>query len=96
MRKSLCIRHSRIANNKDEALLQKHVKCLLEQLHYNKISLRTPKWRTIHLGTRNANYMYKKRDSLLERSSLEKDLRVIVDNHLKISSQSSALAKWLI
>lgn len=40
--------------------------------------------------------LYVKRVSLLESSSSEKDLRVIVNNHLKVSSQSSAMARWLI
>lgn len=77
-------------------MLQKYLKCLLKHLNSNKVSLKTPKCRTIHLGTRNASYRYRKRHSLLESSSSEKNLRAIVDNHLKISSQSSALAKWLI
>ena len=51
------------------------------------------KCRVLHLRRNNCIYQYRLGDDLLERSSEEKDLRVLVDNRLAISQQCVLLAK---
>ena len=51
------------------------------------------KCRVLHLGRSNCIYQYGFRDDLLERSSAERDLGVLVDNRLAMSQQCALVAK---
>ena len=51
------------------------------------------KCRVLHLGKNNVMYQYRLGDNLLERSSAEKDLGVLVDNMLAVSQQCALVAK---
>uniref|UniRef100_A0A8B9DAD6 Reverse transcriptase domain-containing protein n=1 Tax=Anser cygnoides TaxID=8845 RepID=A0A8B9DAD6_ANSCY len=58
------------------------------QMKFNK-----SKRRVLHLGRNNRVYQYRLGDDLLERSSAEKDLGVLVDNRLAMSQQCALVAK---
>ena len=47
----------------------------------------------MHLGMNNRHHQYRLGDELLERSSVEKDLGVLVDNRLVMSQQCALVAK---
>jgi len=51
------------------------------------------KRRVLHLGTNNCMRQYRLGDDLLERSSVKKDLGVLVDNRLAMSQQCGQAAK---
>ena len=51
------------------------------------------KSRVLHLGRKNCKYQYRLGHDSLERSSVEKDLRVLVDNRLAMSQQCAPVAK---
>ena len=57
-------------------------------LRFNK-----SKCRTLHMGRINHMHQYRLGDDLLERSSAEKDLGVLVDNGLAMSQQCALVAK---
>jgi len=58
------------------------------QMRYNKSMCRV-----LHLGRNNCEYQYRLGHDLLDRSSAEKDLRVVVDNRLVMSQQCALVAK---
>ena len=58
------------------------------QMRYNKSMCRV-----LHLGRNNREYQYRLGHDLLERSSAEKDLRVLMDNRLAMSQQCALEAK---
>uniref|UniRef100_A0A8C3C0J2 Reverse transcriptase domain-containing protein n=1 Tax=Cairina moschata TaxID=8855 RepID=A0A8C3C0J2_CAIMO len=58
------------------------------QMRFNK-----SKCRVLHLGRNNHIYQYRLGDDLLERSSEEKDLGVLVDNRLTMSQKCALVAK---
>lgn len=47
----------------------------------------------MHLGRNNCRYQYRLGHDLLERSSVEKNLGVLVDNRLAMSQQCALVAK---
>ncbi|PKU29133.1 hypothetical protein llap_20563 [Limosa lapponica baueri] len=49
--------------------------------------------RELHLGRNNPLHQYKLGDDLLESSSLEEDLGVLVDNRMTMSQQCTLVAK---
>jgi len=52
------------------------------------------KCRVLHLGRNNCMHQYRVGDDLLERSSEEKDLRVLVNNRLAMSQQCALVAMF--
>uniref|UniRef100_A0A8B9BP18 Reverse transcriptase domain-containing protein n=1 Tax=Anser brachyrhynchus TaxID=132585 RepID=A0A8B9BP18_9AVES len=58
------------------------------QMRFNK-----SKCRILHLGRNNCTYQYRLGDNLLERSSEEKDLGVLVDDRLTTSRQCALVAR---
>ena len=51
------------------------------------------KCRVLHLGRNNRMDQYRLRDDLRERSSVDKDLSVLMDNRLTVSQQCALVAK---
>ena len=49
--------------------------------------------RVLYLGRNNCTYQYRSGADLLERSSAEKDLGVLVNNRLAMSQQCAPVAK---
>uniref|UniRef100_A0A8B9V0B7 Reverse transcriptase domain-containing protein n=1 Tax=Anas zonorhyncha TaxID=75864 RepID=A0A8B9V0B7_9AVES len=59
----------------------------------NQMRLNESKCRVLHLGRNNHMYQYRLGDDLLERSSVEKDLGVLVDDRLTMSKQCTLVAR---
>jgi len=59
----------------------------------NLMSFNKSKCRALHFGRNNCTHQYRLGDDLLERSSAEKDLGVLVDDRLAMSQQCTHMAK---
>ena len=59
----------------------------------NQMRFHKSKSRVLHLGRNNHKYQYRMGHDLLERSSVEKDVRVLMDDRLGMSRQCALMAK---
>ena len=75
------------------AAIQQDLDRLDSWVERNQMRFNKSKCRVLHLGRNNCMHQYGLGDDLLERSSAERDLGVLVDNRLAMSQQCTLVAK---
>ncbi|KAJ7406146.1 hypothetical protein BTVI_66709 [Pitangus sulphuratus] len=75
------------------AALQKDIDGLVSSAEKNLMRCNRGECRVLHLGRNNPKYQYKLGADLLESSSAEKDLGVLVDDKLSVSLQCAHVAR---
>uniref|UniRef100_A0A8C3BR72 Reverse transcriptase domain-containing protein n=1 Tax=Cairina moschata TaxID=8855 RepID=A0A8C3BR72_CAIMO len=75
------------------AAIQRDLEQLQRWAGRNQMRFNKSKCRVLHLGRNNLKYQYRLGDDLLERSSEEKDLGVLVEDRLTVSQHCALVAK---
>ena len=74
-------------------LLQNDINSLCEWAEKWQMSFNADKCNVIHFGSNNTNYPYKMFDQLLNKSSSEKDLGIVINDRLKSDSRIDIIVK---
>ncbi|KAJ7400656.1 rna-directed dna polymerase from mobile element jockey-like [Pitangus sulphuratus] len=83
-----------VTNNPEGCVaLQKNINRLQRWTEKNSLKFNKGKCRVLHLGRNNPMHQYRLGVELLESSSAEKDLGVLVDNKLSMSQRCAFVAK---
>ncbi|CAM5162260.1 unnamed protein product [Natator depressus] len=78
---------------KDRITIQNDLDKLEKWCEVNRMKFSKDKCKVLHLGRNNQLHRYKMRNDCVGRSSVEKDLGVIVDHKLNMSQQCKTVAK---
>jgi len=73
--------------------IQRDLDRLVSSVESNLMSFNKNKCGVLHLGRNNLMYQYRLGDDLLERTSAEKDLEILVGNRLAMSQQYALMDK---
>ena len=85
---------SGVVNNEEDRILFQHtIDQLIAWAEQWEMSFNKAKCHVMHFGRKNNRYQYKMGDSVLEPSSQEKDLGVLVSDNLRPAAQCAAAAK---